>query len=53
MSWNLFAGFKNIGAVRQARAQVAQARARAAFLNQQVERQVRQAYRAVEELSKI
>ena len=48
VTWNLFAGFRTIGAVQQAKAQVAQAEARTAFLQGQTEREVRQACRQVE-----
>lgn len=47
-SWDLFAGMGTVGAVRQARARLAQAQTQRAYLVQQIERQVRQAGRDVE-----
>ena len=47
VSWDLFGGFRNIGGVRQARAQVAAAEAQAALLRARAEREVRQARRQV------
>lgn len=47
MSWNLFSGFATVGAVRQAEARLAQAKAQDRYLHQQIERQVRRAFREV------
>lgn len=48
VTWNLFSGFHSIGAVRQARAQAAQIEAQTVFLQAQIEREVRRAFRGVE-----
>ena len=47
ITWNLFSGFNTVGAVQQANAQQAQAKAQLSYLQQQIDRQVRQAHRAL------
>ena len=47
ITWNLFSGYRTVGAIQQAKAQQAQAQAQLSFLQQQIDRQVRQAHRAL------
>ncbi|NKB71508.1 MAG: hypothetical protein GKR89_30925 [Candidatus Latescibacteria bacterium] len=47
LQWDLFAGMSRVGAVRQAKARWDQARTQDTYLQQQIERQVRQAVRGV------
>ena len=48
VTWDLFQGFYTVGAVQKARARLSQAEAQTAFLRQQIERDVSDAFRTAE-----
>ena len=47
VTWNLFSGFRTVGAIQEAKARQAQAKAQLSFLQQEIGRQVRRAHRAL------